>query len=74
MDGPDIFVANGHVFPQADAVKGLAPYREPMFLFRNNRDGHLRCDGGCRVEQLAGAIAGEGRRLETWTTTGTSIF
>jgi enediyne biosynthesis protein E4 len=35
---PDIFIANGHVFPQADAVKGLAPYREPVFLFRNNRD------------------------------------
>jgi hypothetical protein len=35
---PDIFVANGHVFPQADNVKGLAPYREPVFLFRNNRD------------------------------------
>lgn len=34
----DIFVANGHVFPQADNVKGLAPYREPVFLFRNNRD------------------------------------
>jgi enediyne biosynthesis protein E4 len=35
---PDIFIANGHVFPQADNVKGLAAYREPMFLFRNNRD------------------------------------
>jgi hypothetical protein len=35
---PDIFIANGHVFPQADNVKGLAPYREPVFLFRNNRD------------------------------------
>lgn len=35
---PDIFVANGHVFPQADNVKGLAAYREPVFLFRNNRD------------------------------------
>ncbi len=35
---PDIFVANGHVFPQADNVKGLAPYREPVFLFRNHRD------------------------------------
>jgi len=34
----DIFIANGHVFPQADNVKGLAPYREPVFLFRNNRD------------------------------------
>jgi hypothetical protein len=35
---PDIFIANGHVFPQADSIKGVAPYREPIFLFRNNRD------------------------------------
>jgi enediyne biosynthesis protein E4 len=36
---PDIFIANGHVFPQADNVKGLAAYREPVFLFRSRRDG-----------------------------------
>ncbi len=35
---PDILVANGHVFPQVDAIKGAAPYREPIQLFRNNRD------------------------------------
>ncbi len=35
---PDLFIANGHVFPQVDAIKGVAPYREPIFLFRNNRD------------------------------------
>lgn len=35
---PDIFIANGHVFPQADSIEGMAPYREPIFLFRNNRD------------------------------------
>jgi hypothetical protein len=34
----DILVANGHVFPQVDAIKGAAPYREPIQLFRNNRD------------------------------------
>jgi hypothetical protein len=36
---PDIFVANGHVYPQIDQVKGDVPYREPLQLFRNNRDG-----------------------------------
>ncbi len=36
---PDIFVANGHVYPQMDEVKGGTPYREPMQLFRNKRDG-----------------------------------
>lgn len=35
---PDIFVANGHVFPQVDTIKGAAPYREPLQIFRNNRD------------------------------------
>ena len=35
----DLFIANGHVYPQMDSVKGAAPYREPMLLFRNKRDG-----------------------------------
>jgi hypothetical protein len=36
----DLFVANGHVYPQMDQVpSGAAPYREPMLLFRNQRDG-----------------------------------
>ncbi len=34
----DLFVANGHVFPQMDNVKGSAPYRQPVLLFRNNRN------------------------------------
>ena len=35
----DIFVANGHVFPQVDAAEVGARYREPILLHRNNRDG-----------------------------------
>jgi enediyne biosynthesis protein E4 len=35
---PDIFVTNGHVYPQADAIEGSAPYREPIQLFRNHQD------------------------------------
>ena len=31
-------MANGHVYPQMDLVKGGAPYRQPLLLFRNNRD------------------------------------
>jgi enediyne biosynthesis protein E4 len=34
----DLFVANGHVFPQMDNVKGSAPYRQPVILFRNKRN------------------------------------
>jgi len=36
---PDIFVANGHVYPQVDAIPGGVGYRQPMQLFRNNHDG-----------------------------------
>ncbi len=34
----DILIANGHVFPQMDNVKGSAPYRQPVLLFKNNRN------------------------------------
>jgi enediyne biosynthesis protein E4 len=35
----DIFVANGHVYPQVDMIaNSLAKYKQPMFLFRNKRD------------------------------------
>jgi enediyne biosynthesis protein E4 len=35
----DLFLANGHVYPQMDQVRGAPPYRQPMLLFRNRRDG-----------------------------------
>jgi enediyne biosynthesis protein E4 len=35
----DIFVANGHVYPQVDAIPNSPGYKEPMQMFRNNRDG-----------------------------------
>ncbi|HEV2698002.1 MAG TPA: CRTAC1 family protein [Terriglobales bacterium] len=35
---PDIFVAHGHVYPQMDLIKGGAPFKEPVLLFRNNRN------------------------------------
>jgi enediyne biosynthesis protein E4 len=35
----DIFIASGHVYPQADAIPGGMAYRQPMLLFRNHRDG-----------------------------------
>jgi enediyne biosynthesis protein E4 len=37
----DIFVANGHVYPQVDAAPGSVQYRQPMQLFRNLRDGRF---------------------------------
>jgi len=35
----DLFVANGHTYPQMDTVKGSAAYAEPMLLHRNLRNG-----------------------------------
>ncbi len=35
----DLFVANGHVYPQVDTIPGGTPYQQPMLLFRNHRDG-----------------------------------
>jgi hypothetical protein len=35
----DLLVANGHVYPQVDTIPGGTPYRQPMLLFRNHRDG-----------------------------------
>lgn len=34
-----IFVANGHVYPQADQLTTGGKYREPVLLYRNLRDG-----------------------------------
>ena len=36
----DLFIASGHVYPQADSVaNSSSTYRQPMLLFRNHRDG-----------------------------------
>ena len=35
----DLFLVNGHVYPQVDQVQGTPSYRQPMQLFRNRRDG-----------------------------------
>src|ERR1700682_4869790 len=35
----DLFVANGHVYPQIDTLETGPRYREPILLHRNNRDG-----------------------------------
>jgi hypothetical protein len=34
----DLFVCNGHVYPQMDTVKGSAAYAQPMLLHRNLRN------------------------------------
>jgi hypothetical protein len=36
---PDLFIANGHVYPQVDEANLGVKYREPKLLFLNNGDG-----------------------------------
>jgi hypothetical protein len=35
----DIFVADGHVYPQVDTIPDAAHFRQPILLFQNNRNG-----------------------------------
>jgi hypothetical protein len=48
----DLFVANGHVYPQMDNVKGSAAYAEPMLLHRNLHNGTFE-----EVSRAAGLAA-----------------
>jgi hypothetical protein len=53
----DIFVANGHVYPQVDTVPGGITYRQPIQLFRNHRDGTFD-----NVSSVLAEIPAESRR------------
>jgi enediyne biosynthesis protein E4 len=39
---PDLFLVNGHVYPQVDTLDVGARYREPKLLFLNRGDGTFR--------------------------------
>ena len=41
----DIFVGNGHVYPQVDTIPNAAHFRQPMLLFRNKHDGTFEESG-----------------------------
>ncbi len=51
----DLFIANGHVYPQVDTIPGGTPYREPMLLFRNHHDG-VRGREGSHVKQCSAEL------------------
>ncbi|HXZ81795.1 MAG TPA: CRTAC1 family protein [Terriglobales bacterium] len=38
----DLFIVNGHVYPQVDTYEAGAKYRERKLLFQNQRDGTFR--------------------------------
>ena len=44
----DILVANGHVYPQVDSIPNAAHFRQPLLLFRNQRNGTFE-EVGARV-------------------------
>jgi hypothetical protein len=48
----DIFIANGHVYPQVDTIKEGARYRQPLFLHMNKHDGTF--EDGSAAAGLAG--------------------
>lgn len=39
---PDVFIVNGHVYPQVDSSHGNAVYRQPKLLFRNEGNGKFQ--------------------------------
>jgi hypothetical protein len=39
---PDVFLVNGHVYPQVDSVEIGTKYQEPMLLFENQRNGTFK--------------------------------
>jgi hypothetical protein len=47
----DVFIASGHVYPQVDSIPGGTPYRQPLVLFRNHRDGTFE-DVSSTLEKL----------------------
>jgi hypothetical protein len=45
----DLFLVNGHVYPQVDSAHLISTYREPKLLFLNLKNGHFK-----DVSKLAG--------------------
>ena len=39
---PNLFLVNGHVYPQVDTVPLVSKYREPKLLFLNQRNGQFK--------------------------------
>jgi hypothetical protein len=51
---PDLFLVNGHVYPQVDTEPLVSKYREPKLLFMNQHDGQF---------QDVSKVAGEALKL-----------
>ncbi len=59
----DLFVANGHVYPQVDQVETGSTYRQPNQLFKNKGDGRfvsVAADAGLAIKKVSrGAAFGD---------------
>ncbi|NKB68664.1 MAG: hypothetical protein GKR89_16495 [Candidatus Latescibacteria bacterium] len=56
----DLFIANGHVYPQVDLLPTGSPYRQPNQLFRNQGNGRftpVQAGPGLTVEKVSRGAA-----------------
>jgi hypothetical protein len=56
---PDIYVGNGHVYPQVDRLRSGITYRQRNFLFLNQRNGKFREAGPPARHVTRGVASGD---------------
>jgi hypothetical protein len=56
----DLFVANGHVYPEVNSVKTEAPYAEHKYLYRNLRNGRFEDVSALGGEGITAAVPARG--------------
>ncbi len=56
----DIFMANGHVYPEVNGSRTEAPYREQKYLYRNLRNGRFQDVSARAGEGMTSAAAARG--------------
>ena len=67
---PDLFVANGHVYPEVDRFRLGSDYRQRNQVFSNLRDGTFREIGPSLGEGLAIVKSSRGAALLDWDRDG----
>ena len=71
---PDIFVANGHVYPQVDALDAGQHYAQRKELYRNIGGGKFKESREMSAGDLLMPKSSRGALLATSTTTGISMY
>ena len=57
---PDLLVVNGHVYPEVDQAQLGATFREPRFLYLNQRDGRFKDISKTSGPGLSEPLSGRG--------------